>query len=214
MKFLKRISLTRKASRGYSEQRKKYYDQLIETQTSPSFFIQLLSNYVHDNQSFRTERKFRAKGHLEFGTSKAHIIKQWGRPSYSTSRKHIFRHDILLYRTILGGHKAKYELHLINGTLFNFSLSFSYVQPEPLNDLCDTIVHKYLRNKTWLPKDSLKIFDRDDNMLFIEMRSGLVLNYLSSNPELHELVELAIDTDLAIQTQHKRRREMELAYCL
>lgn len=214
MKFLQGIFRGMSRDRSSYGNRKRYSDQILESKVAPCFFIELLSRYIKDEHSFITEKIFSAKGDFEFGSSKESIVKSWGQPSYSTQSKHTFQHEILLYRTIVGGQKAKYELHFVNNGLFSFSLKFSYIDGKQRNALIDTLSYKYFQNQLRLPKRPFKIFDKESNMLFVEMRTGLTINYLSGNDEQQKLVELALDVSSAKREHRKRKREMELAYCL
>lgn len=201
-------------NRSYSEYRKSYYDQILESKVSPSFFINLMSRYGSDASSYTTKQIFKAKGNIDFGSSKESVIKSWGRPSYSAYSQHVYKHQVLLYRTMIGGLKAKYELHFLNDKLFSFSLKFSYLSIEQQETLMNAAGYKYLQHKKPVPKDSFKIFDAKANMLYVELNTDVVFHYMSGNQHQQELVELALDVKSAQFEQKKRKREMELIHCL
>lgn len=213
MKFFKGIFRTKRSSQGDYEGRTKYYTQNLESKLTASFFAVLMSGYCKNESSFATETTFKAKSEFDLGSSRESILESWGEPAYYTTTKHLFKHDILLYRTLVGGLKAKYELHFVNDSLFSFSLKFSYLNAHQQENLINTLGYKYLKKRP-LPSTPFKIFDQKNNMLSVERRSDLTFTYLSGDDEQQNLVELALDMKSAKTEQRTRKREMELIYCL
>ncbi|MCB0737729.1 MAG: hypothetical protein KDC92_09465, partial [Bacteroidetes bacterium] len=122
--------------------------------------------------------------------------------------------EILLYRLMVGGFKAKCEMHFLDGKLFYYVIRFSQIDEQEKAILKNTIQFKYLQGLDEELPDGAVILDQKGDSLLIDNGINLNLHYSSEDEVIQHLMEYELDLKTARFERKQRRRQLELMYTL
>ncbi len=122
---------------------------------------------------------------INFGSNQHQIKKKLGSPNcYMRRSVNSLDFKILYYRTYLGGHKIKQEVHLYENILYYFNYIFSYLNSSDKEILKKLLCKKYLHEDCKI-MDKV-IIDKYGNSLFVTDNVDFTINYLTGDKSIQK----------------------------
>ncbi|MCX6351401.1 MAG: hypothetical protein NTX03_06040, partial [Bacteroidetes bacterium] len=106
-----------------------YYNRITNQYKSANNYLALYKKCVIDN-SIKTATEIFFSAELKFNCSIKDVKKKLHAPNYHIRTFSNTNTEILIYRTLTGQYKVKYQLHFFEGKLFLFNYTFSNIKKE------------------------------------------------------------------------------------
>lgn len=152
------------------------------------------NNFINTNVEISFSRS------LKFGCSIKDIKSKFSLGKYHLQKIKDKQIEILIFKMLIGNHKAKCHLHFFKGHLFYYQFSFQNLNKGSNIELIKTLQEKYLFGIDLLP-DQI-ITDNFNNCIQIEDDIDLNINYLSLNSAF--FWQFILNTDYSYETKTKK----------
>ena len=172
-----------KGSYPYGHSHKKFVSRFNEPE-SYTFLIR-----DSELPTVESDKEISYSHHLKFGMDYKIYKKKLGKPNNFMHQTEPIDRRILYYKFIMGGHRTKCELHFYKDKLFFYCFTFPYLTEENKKEILNILYEKYVNHP--IDMENVKIADKNNNILFIENRVELTVNYVALSSEIFSYLDIA-----------------------
>jgi hypothetical protein len=156
---------------------KHYCERLSYQYSKPQSYISIFNSF-ENKQSILTHIDIKYSDKIKLGAKLSEVKKSLRIPYAIINNSKKTDTKIIICKIILGGKRAKLDMHFCNNKLFYFSYTFSYLHKQEIDELKSVILHKYLGGKSI--NNDLNIKDKSDNVISVDDSLEFKINYLST----------------------------------
>lgn len=190
-----------KSSRYY------YYEQLSSKYRCLESYTTLTQKGDKTN-SLNTAQRIAFSDKIDFGAS----LKEFKQLNHELCHNFIDPlipdSEVYLYRTRLGGHRVKLELHFYCGHLFMYNYSFSYLSKDQKYKILDLVQLKYGLDR--LPSDRGMVKDSEERCFIVSENPELSISYFNPEDDFFNELEEAVNVRDQQRIKKEERRLQEL----
>jgi hypothetical protein len=200
--------LKKKASSLFQKEKyyTNYYERILSKYSDLNTYLTLFEK-CDARKHIITREKIHYSSGLEFGST-IKKVKKNNFPHYVI--EHLDEFTVLLYRIMIGGHKAKLEMHFYKNTLFFFNYSFSYLTDVDKENIIEVLAKKYLGNTLNFDTRNQNITDDFNNHILVENGIDFVIHYITLEGESHNSIRKIKEREKKNQSKKMELRQKEL----
>lgn len=184
-----------------------YYEHLIEKYNSPDSYLFLIAKTTELTCS-ETLSEICFSPTLKFSSSKESLFINFNKKNLVCTQESELNTEVFLYKTLIGKHKVRIELHFFNNSLFYYKYYFPRVNESEKSELLSLLHYKYLNYDVNQSVELIR--DTNKNYIYIDSSVGFTLNYFSSNHRFFSIVHHQEEEKVKAEEEKNKSKIKEL----